>query len=106
MVLVVKNLPANAGDIRDEGSVTGRSPGGAHGNPLQYSCLENPMDRRAGGATVHEVTKSWVQLKIRLGILGLTHDYYHIFELKKYSGVCLGSNYLCLNLALSRLFAK
>ena len=46
MVLVVKNLPANAGDIREEGSVTGRSPGGGHGNPLQYSCLENPMDRR------------------------------------------------------------
>ena len=46
-MLVVENLPANAGDIRDAGSIPGwgRSPGGAHGNPLQYSCLENPMDR-------------------------------------------------------------
>ena len=49
VVLVVKNPPANAGDIRDAGSVPGleRSPGGGHGNPLQYSCLENPMDREA-----------------------------------------------------------
>ena len=49
MVLVVKNLPANAGDIKDVGSIprSGRFPGGGHGNPLQYSCLENPMDRRA-----------------------------------------------------------
>ena len=49
MVLVVKNPLANAGDIRDAGSSpgSGRSPGGEHGNPLQYSCLENPMDRRA-----------------------------------------------------------
>ena len=47
--LVIKNLPANAGDIRDTGSIpgSGRSPGGGHGNPLQYSCLENPMDRGA-----------------------------------------------------------
>ena len=49
VVLVVKNLPANAGDVRDEGSVPGleRSPRGGHSNPLQYSCLENPMDRGA-----------------------------------------------------------
>jgi len=47
MVKVVKNLPANAGDIRDLGSIpgSGRSPGGGHGNPLQYPCLENPVDR-------------------------------------------------------------
>ena len=47
--LVVKNLPANAGDIRDMGSIpaSGRSPGGGNGNTLQYSCLENPMDRGA-----------------------------------------------------------
>ena len=47
VVLVVKNLPANAGDIRDAGliPVLGRSPGGDHGNPLQYSCLENSMVR-------------------------------------------------------------
>ena len=53
-MLVVKNLPANVGDIRDVGSIprSGRSPGGEHGNPLQYSCLENPMDRGAWLATV------------------------------------------------------
>ena len=57
---VVKNLPANAGDVRDAGSVPGseRFPGGGHGNPLQYSCLENPMDRGACQATVHSVTES------------------------------------------------
>ena len=51
---------ANAGDVRDTGSVPGpgRSPGGGHGNPLQYSCLENPMDRGAWRATVCGVTKS------------------------------------------------
>ena len=60
-----KKSPANAGDIRDAGSVpgSGRSPGGGHGNPLQYSYLENPMDRGAWWATVHTVTKSWTQLK-------------------------------------------
>ena len=49
VALVVKNLPASAGDIRDTGwmPVLGRSPGGGHGNPLQYSCLENPIERRA-----------------------------------------------------------
>ena len=48
-VLVVKNLPANAGEVRIMGSIpgSGRSPGGRHGNPLQYSCLENYMDKRA-----------------------------------------------------------
>ena len=49
MVLVVKNLPAKEGDVRDAGSIpgSGRFPGGVHGNPLQYPCLENLMDRRA-----------------------------------------------------------
>jgi len=57
---VVKNPPADAGDVRDAGSIPGlgRSPGGGHGNPLQYSCLENPMDRGAWRATVHRVTES------------------------------------------------
>ena len=56
---VVKKLPANAGDA-DAGSFPGlgRSPGEGHGNPLHYSCLENPMDRRAWQAKVHGVTKS------------------------------------------------
>jgi len=50
-MLVVKNPPANAGDVRDVGSILGlgRSLGGGNGNPLQYSCLENPMDREPGG---------------------------------------------------------
>ena len=49
LALVVKNPPANDGDMKDVGSISGlgRSPGGGHGNPLQYSCLENPMDRGA-----------------------------------------------------------
>ena len=60
MVLVVKNLPANAGDVRDTGSHPGlrRSPSGGNGNPLQYSCWENPMDRGAWQATVHWIAKS------------------------------------------------
>ena len=63
---VVKNLPANAGDIRDMDLMpgSGRSPGGGHDNPFQYSCLENPMDRGAWRATVHGVAKSWTQLKL------------------------------------------
>ena len=58
--LVVKNPPANAGDIRDMSLIfgSGRSSGGGHGNPLQYSCLENPMDRTTWWATAHRVTKS------------------------------------------------
>ena len=58
--LVVKNLPANAGDLRDAGSTPGlgRSSGGGNGNPLQYSCLENPLDRAAWWAAVQEVTTS------------------------------------------------
>ena len=59
MALAVKNLPAKAGDFRDAGSVPGlgRSPGGEHGNPLQYFCLQNPMDREAWRAIVHRVRK-------------------------------------------------
>ena len=57
---MIKNLPANAGDAEDEGSnfETGRSSGEGNGNPLQYSCLENPMDRGAWWATVHGVAHS------------------------------------------------
>ena len=62
---MVKNPSANVEGIRDEGSIpgSGRSPGGGHGNPLQYSCLKNPMDVRAWRAVFHGVTKSWTQLK-------------------------------------------
>ena len=56
---MVKNPPANAGDIRDMGLIlgSGRAPGGGHGNPLKYSCLENPRDRGVHWATVHGVIK-------------------------------------------------
>ena len=62
---MVKNPPANAGDLRDGGLIPGlgRFPGGGHGNPLQYPCLENPMDRGAWRATVHRVTKRQTRLK-------------------------------------------
>ena len=62
---MVKDLPANARDIRDTISIPGlgRSPGGGHGNPLQYSCLESTMDRGAWQAMVHKITKSQTQLK-------------------------------------------
>ena len=61
---VVKNPSANAGDIRDAGLIPGsqRSPGGRHGNPLHYSCLENLMDRGSWQATVCRVTKSQTDL--------------------------------------------
>ena len=65
VALVVKNPPANAGDRGDAGSIpgSGRSPGGGHGNLLQYSCLENPMDREAWCAEVHRVTQNQTWLK-------------------------------------------
>ena len=76
--LVVKNLPANAGDV---GSIpgSGRSPGEGNGNPLQYSCLENSMDRRTWWATVHGVTKSqtWQSTYTH------THTHTHTHGLKK-----------------------
>ena len=60
VALVVKNPPANAGYTEDTGLIpeSGRSPGGENGKPLQYYCLEEPMDRRAWQATVHEVAKT------------------------------------------------
>ena len=60
MVLMVKNPSANAGDIKDTGLIPGlgRSPGGGHGNPLQYFCLENPMDRGSWRAIAHRVAKN------------------------------------------------
>ena len=66
---MVKNLPADAGDVRDVGSIPGlgRSPGGGHGNPLQYPCLENPLDRGAWQATVHI---PWIEEPGRLQSIG------------------------------------
>ena len=68
---VVKNLPAKAGEIIDVGSIPGlgRYPGGGNGNPLQYSCLENPMDKGAWWVTVHGVANSQTRLS--------THTYTH-----------------------------
>ena len=65
---MVKNPPTNAGDIRDVGSIPGlgRCPGGGHGNPFQYSYLENPMDREAWQVTIHRVSKSRTRLKLYL----------------------------------------
>ena len=72
------NSPDSAGDIRDLPiTKLGRSSGGGHGNPLQYSCLENPTDKRAWKATVHRVTKSQMQLKL----LSM-----HVVEDTKFSG--------------------
>ena len=71
MALLVKNSPANAGGIADTYLIPGwgRSPGGGHGNPPQYSCLDIPMDRGAWRATVRGVTESQTQLK-RLSMRG------------------------------------
>ena len=65
---MVKNMPANAVEAREAASIlwSGRSPGGGHGNPLQYSCLENPMDRGAWWAMVHRVAKSQTRLSTHL----------------------------------------
>ena len=71
---VVKSLPANVEAAGDAGSIpqSGRSPGGGNGNPLQYSCLENCMDRGAWRATVHGVTKSQTRLNTR-ALLSFIH---------------------------------
>ena len=63
---MVKNPPANAGDVRDAGSSpgSGRSPGGGHGNPLQHSCLENPVERGAWRATAHGVAKDQTMTEV------------------------------------------
>ena len=68
-LLTVKKLPANTGDIRNMGLIPGlgRSPGGGNGNPFQYTCLQNSMDRDAWQAIVHRVAKSQTQLE-RLNI--------------------------------------
>ena len=65
VALVVENLPANAQDIKDAGSIPGseRSPGEGHVNPVQCSCLENPMNRGTWQATIHRISKSKTQLK-------------------------------------------
>ena len=75
MHFVVKNPPTSAGDVRKAGSIpgSGRSRGGGHGNPLQHSCLENPMDREAWQATVHGVAKNWTWLNTNTYGKGVSH---------------------------------
>ena len=74
---VIKNLPVNAGDTRDMGSIPGseRSPGVGNGNPLQYSCLENPMDKGDWQATVHRVSESNVTKHARTHARTHTHTH-------------------------------
>ena len=64
LVIAVKKLPANAAEVKDAGSIPGwgRCPGEGKGNPLQYSCLENPMDSGALQATVHGVADNWAKV--------------------------------------------
>ena len=85
--LLVKNPSANAGDVRDAGSIPGlgRSPGGGHGNQLQYSCLENPLDSGAWRATVHGITKSRKWLK-QLSM----HTHKSVYKIKISEGTWLG----------------
>ena len=75
---VVKNLPANAGDTGEVSSVpgSGRSPRGGNGNPLQYSCLGNPVDRGAWWATVHGVTESVMTERLTLSLRNWEHEYF------------------------------
>ena len=74
---VVKNPPAKTGDARDVGSIpgSGRSPGGGNGNSLQYSCLENSMDKGAWQATVHEVAKSWSDMAVNMCVCAHIHTH-------------------------------
>ena len=89
---VVKNLPANSGDM-DLIPGLGRSPGERNGNPFQYSCLGNPMDRGDWGAIVHEVTKSWTRLSdwitttyLEKELLSWSYGYFQPFcRLQNYS---------------------
>ena len=95
VALMVKNLMANAnaGDVRDTGSIPGfeRSSGEGNGNPLQYSCLENPMDRGTWWTTVHRVKKSWIRLKqlSRQGCIHSSTDRYLSFTERYFQFVAI-----------------
>ena len=82
----IKNLPANAGDARDTGSTpgSGRFPGVGNGSPLQYSCLENPMDRGAWWVIVHGVSKSGTQLSVCARAHTHTHTHTHTHSAMPY----------------------
>ena len=99
--LVVKNLPASVGDAGDVGSIpgSGRCPGEGNGNPLQYSCLENSMDKRAWRATVHAVTESqtWLSMQAAniLIILNIYFLHWNIWKSeRKYMGLHIYSRKL------------
>ena len=79
---MVKNPPADAGDVRDFGSIlgSGRSPEGGHDNPLWYSCLENLMDGGAWKATVHGAARSWTQLSDLACTHACTHPYSNLMK--------------------------
>ena len=100
---VVKNPPSTAGDARDVGSVPGlgRSPGGGNGNPHQFSCLENSMDRGGWWATVHGVAKSQKQL------ITHTHTHTHIYTHTKlrsrYKAIKIMKLYSFMNILILRL---
>ena len=81
----VKNLPANSRDLRNVSSIpgSGRSPGGGHGNPLQYSCLENPMDRRAWWTAVHRVPKRQTRLKQLSKHVSIVNNFKHNIQISK-----------------------
>ena len=88
VALVVKNSPANAGDVRNTVLIPalGRSPGQGHGNPFQYSCLKNPMDRGAWWFTVHGVAKNQTQPSVHAH----THTHTHKMCVEPPPPQCLG----------------
>ena len=102
LVLVVKKPPANAGDTRDAGLIpgSGRSPGEGNGNPLQYSCLENLMDREVRRATVHRVTRRWIRLK-QLS----THALNSVLTLLRACALLKDDSFVCLFIQQVDLFS-
>ena len=114
MGLVVKKLPANAGNVTDMGSIPalGRSPGGRHDNPCWHFRLENPMDRRAWQATVHRVSKRWTwlkQLRFALSFIwswfALPLSHYHILSTGPsdlFGGRTSTWTQVCLNLDMGK----
>ena len=107
MTGLVKNLSANAGDVRDAGLIPGwgRSPGGGHGNPLQSSCLENPKGRGAWWAIVHGVAKSQTQLK-RLSLHACTRQVCQFFAPGNGISACNDSKFMqpCRHLFFGTIF--
>ena len=104
VALVVKNPPANARDTWDKGLILGlgRFPGGGYDNPLQYSCLENPMDRGAWCATIYRVTKSWTGLKwLSMHVSILLESEFRLFPLFWLLYTMLQSSFGCTYLQVS-----